>query len=193
MWVDTPRTTAYIVQQFGKPHSVTGFLRSLRSGAGDSDVDDSYTIILQYDPQGPQKNLICTVKTNVYSKMDNVLGYLIRGRDGSFIKMGDDQQEYQIHDGLKITDAKFGIEPEDMWGTLTTRTQVDADQREKKKDVWVGRIKSAKGDYTNYYKDVARAVRGDIEPVIKLETSRDGIRVIEAARESSVTGKAVLF
>jgi predicted dehydrogenase len=68
---------------FGRPASVTGFLRSLRGI--DSEVDDTFTVILQYE--GENKNLLVTVKTTIASRMQDQLKTFIRGTEGSFIKV----------------------------------------------------------------------------------------------------------
>lgn len=70
---------------FGKPKSVTAFLRVLREGGADGAVDDSFTIVLQYD--GEHKDLIATVKTTVISPMTKQIKYWVRGTNGSFLKV----------------------------------------------------------------------------------------------------------
>lgn len=68
---------------FGRPISVTGFLRSVRGI--ESEIDDTFTIVLQYS--GEQKNLLVTIKTAIVSPMVDQLKAFIRGTDGSFIKV----------------------------------------------------------------------------------------------------------
>lgn len=181
----------HILSLFGRPATVTAWLRSVRPGGEGSDVEDSYTVILTYDASGPYKNLLVTVKTMAASVMRAPLAYLIRGREGSFVKFGDDPQEVQIPAGMKVTDSKFGVEAEDIWGELTTTKQF-CDSQQKVKDRWVGKYESKKGSYSQYYADVAKAVRGG-EQVVKIETSRDGIRLCEVARESAKAGKTMPF
>ena len=69
---------------YGKPKSVTAFTRALRR---ESRTDDSFTVVLQYG--GEKKNLVATVKTTIVSTlpMERQLKYLVRGRDGTFIKV----------------------------------------------------------------------------------------------------------
>lgn len=67
---------------FGRPKSVTGFLRTQRGG--DSEIEDSFTIILQYG--APQKDLLVTVKTCITTIMSEQLKYIIRGTKGSYFK-----------------------------------------------------------------------------------------------------------
>jgi predicted dehydrogenase len=175
---------------FGQPTSVTGFYRSL---VHPSKSDNAFTIVLQYDPSGPQKDLLVTVKGSIVSNLVYPLKYFVRGFDGTFIKHGEDPQEPQIvSEGMASTDPKFGYEHPDTYGVLTTSKKAHDSQQEKK-GKWVGNMPSLKGDYMGYYEDVAKAIRGEKELVVKPETSRDGIRVIELARESAELGRTLPF
>jgi predicted dehydrogenase len=68
---------------FGRPKTVTGFLRSLRGM--ESEVEDTFTIVLQYD--GEWSDLIVTVKTTVVTVLRDPIKYIIRGTRGSYIKV----------------------------------------------------------------------------------------------------------
>lgn len=68
---------------FGRPHSVTAFLRSNRGV--DSEIDDTFTVILQY--AGAQRNLLVTMKTAVISHLKDQLQYIVRGTKGSYVKV----------------------------------------------------------------------------------------------------------
>lgn len=68
---------------FGRPQSVTAILRALRGV--ESDIDDTFTIILQYD--GSQRDLVVTIKTNIVSPLRDQLKYFIRGTGGTFVKV----------------------------------------------------------------------------------------------------------
>ena len=71
---------------FGRPKSVTGFLRSLRGV--ESEIDDTFTVILQYG-EGPHKDLIVTVKTTVVTRLRDPIHYIIRGTGGGYIKVSN--------------------------------------------------------------------------------------------------------
>ena len=181
-----------VLHLFGAPATVTGFTRALRPGAGDSDIDDTFTILLHYPKDGPHANLEVSVKCNSITKMRAPLAYLVRGYEGSFVKFGEDPQEGQIQGGMKVSDPKFGVEDESIWGELMTEKKVD-EKQEKRGDRYLGRIPSEKGSWVSYYGDVAKAVKGEIPQVIKAETSRDGLKVIELARQSAQEGKTLNF
>lgn len=68
---------------FGRPSSVIAFLRSNRGM--ESDIDDTFTIILQYS--GEQKSLLVTIKTTVVTHMKDQLKYFVRGTKGTFVKV----------------------------------------------------------------------------------------------------------
>lgn len=176
---------------FGTPATVTGFYCALRGV--DSPIDDAFTIILQYG--GEQKNLLVTVKTSVVTLMREPLKYFVRGYNGTFMKSGTDPQEEQsIVKGMKATDKGFGVETKDIWGELTTKEKVDECQmKDERTGYWIGRVRSEKGEHTRYYRDLVTAIRGGGGFQIKPEQSRDGIRVIELARESADQGWALKF
>ena len=174
---------------FGTPSSVTGFYRSLRGI--ESKIDDAFTIILQYS--GAQKNLFVTVKTSVVATMQYPLKYFIRGYDGTFVKYGDDKQEATIMAGGSTETPGFGLEPEATYGLLTTKKQFSKEQVEVEGGNWVGKFPSLNGDYVGYYRDLVKAIRGEGELYVKPETARNGIRVIELARESAEKGTTLPF
>jgi predicted dehydrogenase len=175
---------------FGRPATVTGFYRALRGV--ESKIDDSFTIILQYS--GKQKNLVVTIKTSVVTLMQYPLKYFARGYDGSFVKFGDDKQESQVSNGMTTESPGFAIEPKATYGLLATKKKFDESQsHDPETGRWVGKFPSLKGNYVGYYKDVVKAIRGESEVVVKPETARDGLRIIEIARESADKGCTLPF
>ncbi|KAK5061502.1 hypothetical protein LTR84_008046 [Exophiala bonariae] len=175
---------------FGRPESVTGFFRALRGV--ESDIDDTFTIILQYG--APRQDLLVTIKTNIVSPMADQLKYFVRGTGGTFVKHGTCAQEQQIFDGQKPTSSGFGSEPEHLYGLLTSRTdpsdilprepatsKVTYDALSK---TYSARYPTVPGRWLGFYENVADAIRGGAPLAVKPGESRDGIRVIELARES---------
>lgn len=181
------------LQLFGRPSHVTGFYRALRGIK--SEVDDSYTIIMRYDDTSP--DLQVTVSTEAVSVMPDQLRYFIRGREGSYIKLGEDPQEEQRMDGMKLDDERLGWEPEERWGVLNTKSQVQPNQTLVKElwggDVWTGKVKSERGSGADYYRDLALALRGKGPLRIDPNQSRDGLKIMELARESMDTGRTLAF
>ena len=62
---------------------MTGFLRSNRGV--DSDVDDTFMIVMQY--AGEKRNLLVTVKTAIVTPLQDQLKFFVRGTGGSYVKV----------------------------------------------------------------------------------------------------------
>ncbi|KAJ5767005.1 oxidoreductase [Penicillium nucicola] len=177
---------------FGRPSSITGFFRAQRGI--DSEVEDSFTIILQYT--GTQQDLIVTVKTSVTTPMAQQLKLLVRGTKGSFLKFQERStcpQEEAIAAGKKPLDAMFGAEPEYLNGLLTTIEEFDSTVQsfDSKVNKFVGRYPTVTGRWLGLYENLADAIQGKAELVVKATESRDVLRVIELARESHERGMTV--
>lgn len=64
---------------------MTGFLSANRNGAGESDIDDTFTIVLQYG--GDRKSLLVQVKTAIVTPLQDQLKFFVRGTRGSYLKV----------------------------------------------------------------------------------------------------------
>ena len=181
------------LQLFGRPSHITGFYRALRGIK--SQTDDTYMIVLRYEQTHPDLQVI--INTEVVSVMPDQLRFWIRGREGSFLKIGEDPQEEQRLAGMKLDDPQLGVEDPELWGVLNTKTKVNDHQVKKSElwggEVWTGKVESEKGSGADYYRDLAAAIRGTGPLVVNPEQSRDGIRIAELARESFDTGKTLEF
>ncbi|KAF4500049.1 hypothetical protein FAGAP_3760 [Fusarium agapanthi] len=177
---------------FGRPKFVTGFFRVQRDA--ESEVEDSFTIILQYD--GAQKDLLVTVKTAVTTPMAQQLKQLVRGTKGSFIKFQKHSfcaTEDGIAAGLKPLDKGFGVESDELRGILTTYEEFDGKVQKYDPGIkkYTGRYPSFAGRWMGLYENVADAINGKAELEVKPTHSRDGLRIIELARESHQKGATV--
>lgn len=95
-------------------------------------------------------------------------------------------------DGLYAGDAKFGLEDPRLYGVLTTLDRFDETQAlEPKSQKYIGHYPTIPGRWRGFYENLADAVRGKRELAVKAEDSRDGLRVMELARESHETGRTV--
>lgn len=91
-------------------------------------------------------------------------------------------------------EEEYGAEAEQIWGTLTTTTQFDREHQSLDEDVqglYIGKHPSLPGWYRGYYENLVDAVRGQAEVLVKPETARDGLRIIELARQSHEQGVTV--
>lgn len=94
---------------------------------------------------------------------------------------------------MSASDPRFGVEDESLHGLLTTYEKFDESQvHDTERGKWVGRYPTIRGWIRGYYEDVAKAVRGG-EVVVNAQDSRDGIRVMELARESHEKGATVAW
>ncbi|KAG9251418.1 uncharacterized protein F5Z01DRAFT_279810 [Emericellopsis atlantica] len=180
---------AYVL--FGRPKSVTAFFRSQRGI--DSEVEDSFTIILQYADEK-----LVTVKTCVVSCMEKQLKQLIRGTEGSWIKWQQRStctQEEQIAQGVKPLDPAFGKEPPGLEGTLTTYKEFDASFQtyQPETNKYSGQAPSLPGHWVGLYESLADAILGKGELQVKASEARDVLRIIELARESHEKGVTVAW
>jgi predicted dehydrogenase len=183
---------AYVL--FGRPASVTAFFRVQRGI--ESEVEDSFTIILQYDDA--QKGLLVTVKTCVVSPMAQQLKFWIRGAKGSYIKhqqRSSCPQEEDIAKGAQPLDPGFAAEPDALRGTLTTYEEFDKSVQtfDKESGRYVGRYPTIQGHWMRLYQNVADSINGKAELAVKPGEVRDVLRIIELARESHEKGVTVAW
>ncbi|KJR85097.1 uncharacterized protein SPSK_09444 [Sporothrix schenckii 1099-18] len=178
---------------FGKPAYVTAFFRSVRAGGGG--VHDTFSLVLEYDGTEARTNLVVTVKTNVASVLKDQLRFVVKGTDGTFIKYGTCPQEDRAiaHPGVAADDPAYGVEDERIWGQLTTKTPFDAavQTRDAATGYYMGAFPSLPGHYRGYYENIVDAIRGTAPLAVDPQTSRDGIRLIELARQSHETRASV--
>jgi predicted dehydrogenase len=177
---------------FGVPSSVTGFFRVQRGIV--SEVEDSFTIILQY----AGKDLLVTIKTSVTTPLDQQLKFLVRGTKGSYIKWQQRStcpQEEHIAKGLKPLDPAFGVEPKELEGTLTTYEEFDSKVQKLNPETkkYTGRYPTITGRWMGVYENVANAINGKGKLEVQAEQARTALRVLELARESHKKGVTVPF
>jgi predicted dehydrogenase len=183
---------AYVL--FGRPASITAFFRVQRGI--ESEVEDSFTIILQYD--GAQKGLLVTVKTCVVSPAAQQLKFWIRGTKGSYVKYQQRSscpQEEDIARGREPLDPEFAAEPEKMRGVIATYEEFDKSVQtyDEESQRYVGKYPTVRGRWMELYENVANAINGKGELGIKAAEVRDVLRIIELARESHEKGVTVAW
>ncbi|KAH6889242.1 oxidoreductase [Thelonectria olida] len=173
---------------FGSPSKITGFLQCHHQ----EDVEDAFTVLFQY-PGG----LVVTLKSTLCSTENNQLRFWIRGKNGSFKKYHIDPQEPQINAGMKVDDPEFGKEDESRYGILTVAEKPDEEHTQARFEA--GRLKESvypnvpPQTYSKYYELFAAALEGKGGVPVKPEDARDGIRIIELAKESSQNGNTLSF
>lgn len=163
---------------FGMPETVFAVFAVQRGGI-DASEPDSITILLGYGPAGP----LVTVKAGVLSVEKEQLRFWARGEKGSWKKFGLDVQEDQLKKGMKPADEGFGVE---RAGTLIV---LDAEGKPKEEAYEM----VVPETYIKLYEGFAKAVDGgdEADVPVKAAEAADVLRIIEAARESAVSGGVV--
>ncbi len=163
---------AHLIDQaldlFGMPQSLYADIRKQRDGA----VDDNFELIFYYP------NLKVTLKSGslVAAPLPR---FILLGTDGAYTKYGLDVQEQALRDGHRpVQDIFWGVETEDMWGTL----HLPGDAY---------KIETLAGDYRAYYEDFYSSVTEGHLPAITAQDGLNVIRLIELAFESSRTGRRI--
>lgn len=158
------------------------------------------------------------MKTAVVTLMTDQLKYWVRGTKGTYLKVsmtrpafhktiasattltvllfslqfGTDPQEAKTiaAPGQPASDANFGVEKQENWGTLTTTAAFDTEHQvlDESTSLYTGKYPSIAGSYRSYYENVVDAIRGKAPVTVKPEVARDGLRVIELARQSHKEG-----
>ena len=157
---------------FGRPDDVYADIRTMRTGGG---IDDAFTLLLGYP------DVKVTLKAG-YLVREPGPRYQLHGTDGSYLKYGIDPQEEALKSGLLPTGEDWGKEPEAEWGLLNAGTGDKA---------FRGKYPTLPGRYMEFYEDIYRAILEGKDPAVTGEQANLVIRVIEAAVESSGTGKKI--
>jgi scyllo-inositol 2-dehydrogenase (NADP+) len=111
---------------------------------------------------------------------DNYKGCRLLGTKAAFLKQGLDLQEPQLSAGMNARDARFGVEGEQSWGRVVDGASGD-----------VRVVASERGDWQAYYRGVAAAVETGAPAPVSAEDGARVIALLEAAIESSESGRRV--
>jgi predicted dehydrogenase len=165
---------AHLVDQalllFGDAVRVFGQLDRRRPGTG---IDDSAFVAIEH--VGGERSRLWTSLISPWGRPR----FRVRGLAGEYVKDERDPQEERLLAGRKPSDPGFGDDPPEHWGRIHA---VDAEPVA---------VRTEPGDYRRYYAAFRDAVRdGTPPPVDPLDAIR-GLRVLEAAEESSRNGSVV--
>lgn len=167
---------AHLIDQtfclFGLPRFVTADIRIQRSHARTTDY---FELWLDY---GFTKVIL---KAGMLVREPGPR-YLIHGRQGSFIKSGEDPQEALLRKGILPTAPDWGMESEDIYGFLHTEFNGKL-IREK--------YPSLPGNYGSFYADLYNTIRKGAVLRVKPEHGYNVIRLIELATQSSEENRRV--
>jgi scyllo-inositol 2-dehydrogenase (NADP+) len=157
------------LQLFGSADTVYAELDARRPGA---EVDDDAFVAITH-ASGVRSHLWMTALAAQPAARFRVLG----DRAG-YVKHGLDVQEEQLAGGIRPGDAKWGVEPEDDWGTLGAGDDVAATETER-------------GAYQRFYELVVPWLAGEGPPPVEPREAVEALEVLDAARESAAAGRVI--
>lgn len=157
------------IHLFGPVSQVYAELDNRRAG---SEVDDDAFVALAHS-SGVRSHLWMSALVAESGPRLRLLG-----TGGAYVKMGMDVQEIGLREGLRPTEAGWGAEPEERWGTLS-----DGSASRK--------LRTEVGGYHLFYAEVERAIREGGAAPVAIDDAIAGLAVIEAARDSAATHRVV--
>lgn len=165
---------AHIIDQalllFGMPIAVFADIRTLRPN---SQVNDYFDILLYYP------NNRVRLKATFFAK-ECLPGYILQGREGSFIKMRGDIQE---------DDLKLGKMPNyNDWGTENPNNQGVLHVKNTRKE-----IETIKGNYLHLFDALYRSIVMDQDVPVPASDAIRYLKIIEIAEESFTIGKKIIL
>jgi len=166
---------------FGKPERVTGFTQNIGQLG---DVEDNFTILLHYPANAKRPVPITAILRSHFQSVRNPqLRYSIKGMKGSFTKLGVDVQEDQLKTRTSIFDTAFGIEPDEVHGTLEL---LQSDVK-----ITTTKIPSERGSYISLYRNVYASIREGAALDVRWEDASLVIHIIELAKQSAFAGRTL--
>jgi predicted dehydrogenase len=169
-WFDLgPHLVDQALLLFGHPNSVTARFAMQREGAR---TDDWSHVVLHYG----RLQVVLHASQVARRPADR---FLVHGTRGTLVKPGSDPQEAQFLRGLKPTDAGFGVDADNALFYSASTT----DPRP---------IGAVRGEQIEFYRQLARAIRGKDDPPVTHDEALSVMSVLEAAAESAAEHRTVV-
>jgi scyllo-inositol 2-dehydrogenase (NADP+) len=159
------------VELFGRPTRVYAERERRRPGA---EVDDDAFIALRHEGDVLSHLWMSAVAGSLGAR------FRVLGLGGAYERHGLDPQEAQLDAGIVPSDARYGVEPPERWGTLAR-----GDARSP--------VPTERGDYARFYEEVAAAIRGGGPPPVSPEDAVGLLEILEAAIASAASGEVVVL
>ena len=156
---------------FGKPHRLFAHLQIQRDSVHAVDCFD-----LRLDYGGFQACLHSDCLTAAPS-----FRFALHGENGSFVKTGLDPQEAALSQEATPGSAGWGEETETDWGVLRFLGK-------EHESLVLERVPSEKGNYPEFYRNLAAALQGEESIHVSAEQARDVILGLELALASERDG-----
>ncbi len=158
------------LQLFGMPEAVFADVDILRT---DGVVDDYFMLHLIRPERAPKVKV--TIKSS-YLMCEPEPRFVLHGTLGSFVKYGWDKQEAALQAGEMPVSPDWGKESEEEWGILHTEAGGCEEHR---------RYPGTPGDYGGFYQNVYERLRLNQPLQTGAREVLNGIKIIEAALQSS--------
>jgi scyllo-inositol 2-dehydrogenase (NADP+) len=180
-WKEVPEEGAGLLNDLG-PHLVDqalqlfGWPAMLQADIGiqrpDGRVDEYFEIILFY---GARRVILGSTLLGAAERPR----FALHGTGGSLIRYGLDPQEAALKEGMRPDAAGFGADSPASDAIFTN----GAGEEE--------RIPTLPGRYLSFYEEVADAIIDRAAPPVDPTDARDGLRLMELARESARDGRRI--
>ena len=168
---------------WGMPKLVTALLACQRA---ESRVDDAFDLRLDYANTGVNSGLSVRLKGGMLVR-EGLPRWSLFGTGGSFVKSGTDPQESHLLAGLSPFDPVFGLEEPQFQGILHHRVG-NPDNGE----TWVREsVTGRRGAYAEFHRNIAAAILEGAELLVKPIEALAVVRIIAAARLSSLEHRSV--
>ncbi|MDR1724162.1 MAG: Gfo/Idh/MocA family oxidoreductase [Tannerella sp.] len=164
------------VDLFGLPEAVFADVAVMRD---EGVVDDYFLIHPLRCSKAPDVRI--TLKAS-YLMREQEPRFVLHGVDGSYVKYGVDIQEELLQQGAAPVGDDWGVEEPDKWGVINT--EIDGEEVREK-------YPSQRGDYSGFFDSVYQRLRYGVPLPSDAIRVLPVITIIEAAIESSKTGKVV--
>lgn len=170
---------------FGMPTSVNGFFNVERDGVRKGEEPDAFSAVLRYGGAG---GMLVFAKASVISVVERQPRFLVKGTKGTYEKEGLDCQEEQLRHGGKPTDEGYGVEDAKKAGSLTVVDSEGKITKSVQENV-------VPGAYPEFYRLWAEALVREDESLIPVKVGEvvDVLRIMEAVKESAMTGRSINF
>lgn len=154
---------------FGWPEAISADIAVQREVGK---VDDYFELTFHY---GSLRVILGSTQIGIAARPR----FALHGDRGSLVKFGLDPQEEQLKAGRRPLDVGFGNEDPAFFATFT-----DAQQQDHP-------IASRPGRYLDFYDGVAAAILDGASPPVDPADARDGLRLMELARQSADEGRRI--
>jgi scyllo-inositol 2-dehydrogenase (NADP+) len=152
---------------FGQPDWLQADVYIQRPGAT---VDDAFEIRMSYGALRVVLSASCMVSHPAPR-------FFLHGTAGTFVKHGLDLQESQLKSAMDPDSADFGVEPATQWGRF-----VDAHSGHDNP------VAAERGNWRHFYQQLRGSIETRQPLPVAASDALTALRIIEAARHSSITG-----